>query len=202
MKILITPYEKHRSKITSLLNKMHPNGIGAEIGVKQGKFSKILMDGWLGCKLCLIDPWEDQDKSIYDESVHDHDSDYQTMLLNLKDYSNRYEIIKQYSTDAHSNFTKNSLDFIYIDGNHSYEGVKSDLELFYPKLKNGGIMMGDDYHQHDIEKVFDANFGVTKAVNEFCFKNNHNVSINYYGDWYYKISETEKIPSRNWMFIK
>ena len=160
------------------------------------------MDGWLGCKLYLIDPWEDQDESVYDESIHDHNSDYQTMLLNLKDHSNRYEIIRQYSTNAHSNFSKNSLDFIYVDGNHSYEGVKSDLELFYPKLKYGGVMMGDDYHQNDLEKVFNFNFGVTKAVNEFCFKNNHNVSINYYGDWHYKISETEKIPSRNWMFIK
>ena len=202
MKLQTTPYEKHRSKIISLLNKMHPNGVGAEIGVKQGKFSKILMDGWLGCKLYLIDPWEEQDKAIYDESIHDHDSDYKITLSNLKKHSDRYEIIRQYSTNAHSHFAKNSLDFIYIDGNHSYNGVKSDLELFYPKLKYGGVMMGDDYHQHDLEKVFGFDFGVKKAVDDFCFENKHNVSLNYYGDWFYKISETEKIPSRNWMFIK
>lgn len=202
MKLITTDYETHRNNITSLLNKLCPNGKGAEIGVKQGKFSKTLLKGWHGCKLYLIDPWEEQDKSVYDESIHNHQSDYEATINNLKDFSGRYEIIRQYSNDAHSHFGKNSLDFIYIDGNHSYEGVKSDLELFYPKLKYGGVMMGDDYHIHDLEKVFNFNFGVKKAVDEFAFQEKRNVSLNYYGDWYYQVSDSEKIPSRNWMFIK
>ena len=176
--------------------------MGAEIGVKQGKFSKVLLNGWHDCKMHLIDPWEVQDKSIYDENVHDYQSDYNKTIDTLKDFSHRYEIIRQYSNDAHSHFAKNSLDFIYIDGNHSYEGVKSDLELFYPKLKYGGVMMGDDYHVHDVEKIFGFNFGVKKAVDEFCLEIKNNISLNYYGDWCYPISDTEKIPSRNWMFIK
>ena len=51
-------------------------------------------------------------------------------------------------------------------------------------------------------KVFDFNFGVKKAVDEFCFANKHNLSLQYYGDWYYQVSDSEKIPARNWMFIK
>jgi hypothetical protein len=202
MKLFTTYYETHRNNITSLLNKLCPNGKGIEIGVKQGKFSKVLLNGWHGCKLYLIDPWEDQDKSVYDENTHDHQSDYELTTNSLKDFSGRYEIIRQYSNVAHSHFAKNSLDFIYIDGNHSYEGVKSDLELYYPKLKYGGIMMGDDYHANDIEKVFDFTFGVKKAVDEFCFMHKHNISLQYYGNWNYVISDTLKIPSRNWMFIK
>ena len=202
MKLLISTYETHRNNITNLLNKLCPNGVGAEIGVKEGKFSKILLSGWHGCKLYLIDPWEDQSESVYSENIHDHQSDYRNTIDNLKDFSGRYEIVKQYSDDAHSHFAKNSLDFIYIDGNHSYEAVKSDLELFYPKLKYGGIMMGDDYHANDIEKVFGFTFGVKKAVDDFCILNKHNLSLNYYGDWHYKISDTEQLPSRNWMFIK
>lgn len=202
MKQIVSHYESHRRHITSLLNKLCPNGIGAEIGVKEGKFSKILLNGWHGCKLYLIDPWEEQDKSVYDENIHDHQSDYSKTTENLKGLAGRYEIIKQYSSSAHSHFSKNSLDFIYIDGNHSYEGVKSDLELFYPKLKYGGIMMGDDYHAKDVEKVFGFTFGVKKAVDEFCLAHKYNLSLNYYGDWCYQISETEKMPSRNWMFIK
>ena len=146
MKLVTSPYETHRNNITKFLNKLCPNGVGAEIGVKQGKFSKVLLSGWHDCKMYLIDPWEEQDKSVYDEDIHDHQSDYNKTIDTLKDFSDRYEIIRQYSDDAHSHFAKNSLDFIYIDGNHSYEGVKSDLELFYPKLKYGGVMMGDDYH--------------------------------------------------------
>ena len=202
MKLQISYYETHRHNITKFLNKLCPNGVGAEIGVKQGKFSKVLLNGWHGCKLYLIDPWEEQNQNVYDEDIHDHESDYQKTIDNLKGFSGRYEIIRQYSNNAHSHFAKNSLDFIYVDGNHSYEGVKSDLELFYPKLKYGGVMMGDDYHANDIEKVLDFTFGVKKAVDEFCFKNKHNISLQYYGNWNYVISDTEKIPSRNWMFIK
>ncbi len=202
MKEIVSYYESHRRNITSLLNKLCPHGIGAEIGVKQGEFSKILLDGWHHSTLYLIDPWEEQDKSVYDENIHDHQSDYNQTIENLKGLSSRYEIIREYSHNAHCHFSKNSLDFVYIDGNHSYEGVKSDLELFYPKLKYGGVMMGDDYHAKDIEKVFGFTFGVKKAVDEFCLAHKYNLSLNYYGDWWYQTSATEKIPSRNWMFIK
>uniref|UniRef100_A0A914D901 Class I SAM-dependent methyltransferase n=1 Tax=Acrobeloides nanus TaxID=290746 RepID=A0A914D901_9BILA len=37
-------------------------------------------------------------------------------------------------------------DIIFIDADHSYEGCKRDLELFYPLLKKHGIMYGDDYN--------------------------------------------------------
>ena len=85
MKLLTTDYETHRNNITSFLNKLCPNGKGVEIGVKQGKFSKVLLKGWHGCKLYLVDPWEEQDKSVYDESIHDHQSDYEATINNLKD---------------------------------------------------------------------------------------------------------------------
>ena len=44
-------------------------------------------------------------------------------------------------------------DFIYIDADHSYEACKLDLESYWPKLKQGGIMMGDDYTLTPNEKM-------------------------------------------------
>lgn len=35
-------------------------------------------------------------------------------------------------------------DMVYIDGDHEYEGVKADLEAFYPIVKEGGLIFGDD----------------------------------------------------------
>ena len=147
MKLVTSPYETHRHNITKFLNKLCPNGVGAEIGVKQGKFSKVLLSGWHDCKMHLIDPWEVHDKSIYDENVNDYQSDYNKTIDTLKDFSHRYEIIRQYSNDAHSNFAKNSLDFIYIDGDHSYEGVKADINNYFNKLKKDTISFigGHDY---------------------------------------------------------
>ena len=51
---------------------------------------------------------------------------------------------------------------IYIDGDHSYKGVKNDLELYYPKVKKNGLILCDDYRNFQ---------GVKKAVEEFCKKN-------------------------------
>ena len=52
-----------------------------------------------------------------------------------------------------------SLDFVFIDAAHDYESVLTDLELWFPKIRDGGIIAGHDYCEHYN--------GVIKAVNEF-----------------------------------
>ena len=56
-------------------------------------------------------------------------------------------------------FDDDSIDFIYIDGRHDYESIKLDLELYLPKLKNGGIIGGHDYNKKNWPEV-------CRAVNE------------------------------------
>lgn len=227
-KIFGNPYEKSRKKIVEKLELLYPNGIGIEIGVKKGEFSKILLQGWNCNKLYLVDAWEYQDNNIYDEdfSKKDHNDNYNYTINNIKEYSNRVEIIKGYSVEVVKKFQDNFFDFIYIDANHSYEAVKQDLEFWYPKLKNQGLIMGDDYtfeNIHSPKVNGDEIFGVKKAVDEFCNKKYKNISLEYTGDWTYNtgrigiikhrlninnkeelINErfTYTIPSRNWYFIK
>jgi len=109
---------------------------------------------------------------------------YDSFISNMKD-SNILDIINVkigYSTEICNQYSDNSLDFIFIDANHEYDSVKSDILLWYPKLKNNGIIAGDDYN------VFN---GVTHAVNEIFptaiingntwkyIKNNENININF-----------------------
>ena len=54
-----------------------------------------------------------------------------------------------------------SLDWVYIDGNHLYEFVRRDLDLYLPKVKRGGLLTGDDYGQAGWWED-----GVTRAVDE------------------------------------
>ena len=63
----------------------------------------------------------------------------------LKKYGNKVKFIRAFSEKAAKLIEDNSLDFAYIDGNHQYEFVKKDIELYYPKVKKGGIVGGDDY---------------------------------------------------------
>ena len=75
--------------------------------------------------------------------------------------------IEEFSDKAAPNFLKESMDFIYIDGNYTYSYVKKDIELYFSKVKNGGIIAG-----HDIE--FEE---VGRAVMEFAVKKNLKVYI-------------------------
>lgn len=57
----------------------------------------------------------------------------------MHDFSTSFSVI--------SSFPDGYFDFVYIDGDHSYEGAKSDLIKYYPKLKRGGVtrIAGHDY---------------------------------------------------------
>ncbi len=97
----------------------------------------------------------------------------------LKKYGNKVKFIRKFSEDAIGHIEDESLDFLYMDGNHQYEFVKKDIELYYPKIKKGGVIGGHDYTSSpETER---EGFGVFKAVNEFFKKK----QISFYGtDWW------------------
>jgi len=70
------------------------------------------------------------------------------------------EYIKKYSKDAVVMFEDNSIDVVYIDGDHEYESVKQDITLWLPKVKVGGLICGHDHNEHP------QHAGVIKAVDE------------------------------------
>jgi hypothetical protein len=65
----------------------------------------------------------------------------------LAEHNSRVEIIHGFSTDVEiiHKFVDGYFDFVYIDGDHSYQGAKSDLLNFFPKVRVGGIIAGHDY---------------------------------------------------------
>jgi hypothetical protein len=200
-----TPYEKNRRNITTILNEHNLHGFGVEIGVKQGEFSKHLLFNWDCKQLYLVDPWTSQSDCVYDETHHNHSDDYEKCKKNVEPFTGKYQFVREYSHNAHMLFQNDYFDFIYIDGNHSHDAVKQDLNDWYPKLKPHGIICGDDYTVKPMDNVFGYEFGVKKAVDEFALQHHKNVSIDLVGDWYYMDKfKGEKLlyPSRNWYFIK
>lgn len=95
---------------------------------------------------------------------------------NLQKIIKKYKIddiityINETSSDAIKYFEDNSIDLLHIDGDHSYEGVYSDLLLYYPKVKNNGIIICDDFNWVSVKN------GITDFCNNFNVKN-----INDYG---------------------
>lgn len=101
-------------------------------------------------------------------------------------------IIRKHSTIAAGEFKNGYFDFIYLDADHTYDGCRQDLESWWPKLKGGGILAGDDYVKA-ITPVGSV-FGVIEAVNEFATNNELEVI--------HTANKDNKGSSPQWFIIK
>lgn len=149
------PFDKQLDRKKSL--------IGVEIGVNRGAHAKTLLRKLNIDILYLIDPYENNILL----QMHGR-----AKLAKFTD-----KIIWGYlkSEDAIDSIPS-GLDFVYIDGNHNYEYVKKDIELYYPKIRKGGIIGGHDYDQ----------VSVARAIIEFAVKHNLivNISHGHIIDWW------------------
>src|SRR3990167_9603367 len=76
-------------------------------------------------------------------------------------------ILRETSMGALKYFADDSLDFVFVDGNHEYEEVYKDITEWTKKVKKGGIMVGHDYIKDDFRK-----YGIIEAVNQYVEENN------------------------------
>jgi hypothetical protein len=161
------------------------NLIGAEVGVWKAEHAWAMLKQLDIKKLYLVDPYE-----IYEGYWGMGTQSPQEILMSqqfakklLKDegFEKKVEWIYKYSPDGAKDIKDNSLDFIYIDGNHDYEYVLQDLMVWEPKLKKGGLMGGHDYIH---EKVKPYHEGVIKGVNEYTEKNKIKFEVSG-EEWYY-----------------
>jgi hypothetical protein len=167
---------RNRKDLPFLLCILNLRGEGAEIGVSWGAFSKILFDNSKLSKLHLIDPWISQDKEIYNDVINvdqeGFDERHQFVTKLFKDEGKRCRTLRMTSEEAAKEIEDNSLDFVYIDANHSYEATSQDISLWWPKVKKGGVFSGHDYTNGG-----PYNFGVKRAVDEFISGNGEKVFI-------------------------
>ena len=70
------------------------------------------------------------------------------------------------SSEASSHIDNDYLDFVYIDGNHSFEYVQSDLDSYYPKVKVGGYIILDDWNWRDESGVRSIRAAVTSYISK------------------------------------
>jgi hypothetical protein len=192
---------QNRKEFPDLLNKLSYSS-GIELGVFKGEFSKVILNNWSGT-LYLIDVWRPLPVEEYDDVSNNqyHSNAYSDVIKNIKEYEDRAFMLRMGSKDAIKIFEDQSLDFIYIDANHTYESVKEDIELWYPKIKIGGMISGHDYvPQYLFDQQSEKNipillgdnqgyvgmFGVNPAVNEFVDGYNHklNVTDEFLGTWW------------------
>jgi SAM-dependent methyltransferase len=142
-----------RDELISQLD-LPPRPRVAEIGVFQGEFSRVLLDRLTPGELHLVDLDLKQHAiaakfavEVEQGCVHLHEADSSTTIASFPD---------------------SYFDMIYIDGDHSYEGVKMDIEASVPRLADGGYLVFNDYtYWSPCENMA---YGIIQAVNEFCWE--------------------------------
>lgn len=177
----------HTSRKTfgALFQSVNQLGIGAEIGVQQGYNARRIFDsGWKGQLLC-VDNW-----------VRPHEFD------ETREQLTGYNAIfhKGDSAESASQVKNGSLDFVYIDADHSYEGVKADFNAWYGKVRAGGIVSGHDYapetHKNDCD-------GVRVFIEEY-MKLHPEIEMHFTTDDFYD-GEDPNIAGneyQSWWFVK
>ena len=141
---------------------------GVEIGVDRGDYGIKLCQA--GLKVYGIDPYVVYE--AYKPPETDSVGRYEQALANLQGYD--YIIIKKFSVDALNDFEDNSLDFVYIDGNHTLPYITADIFGWERKVRRGGIISGHDYaivkgiRERQEPKVYDGTH-VKFAVDAFVY---------------------------------
>jgi hypothetical protein len=149
-----------------------------EIGVFRGEFLDYLVKN---CNIGSIDAVDlfqgitcSGDANGNDVVHYDVGKSYLELLDTYKVMSN-IKIHKANSIHYLQQQPDNTYDIIYIDGDHSYGGVKYDLINAFSKIKNGGYIMGHDYEMNMKKAKNMYNFGVKLAVDEFCIYYNQSI---------------------------
>lgn len=142
----------------SMVEKYRHNGRFVEIGCYKGKSStylaELIMEMDANIHVDFIDPWSHE--NVWSEldkgrSIEDIYQEFLTNLFAVTKRDSRFKVIRNRSQLEAINYSDQSLDFVYVDGDHDPEQMAEDVLLFLPKIKIGGTIAGHDRKGKDVE---------------------------------------------------
>jgi len=190
---IILNHFSRKGKIIELFNELNFRR-GVEVGTDTGRYAKDLCEGLANLKLTTIDPFLPYTEGDEIKDEQRSEAIYLEAVERLKNFN--CEVVRKTSMEAIKDFEDNSLDFVFIDGNHEYEYVLEDITEWSRKVKVGGIVYGHDYTENKNRK-----YGVIEAVNKYVSDNNIN-------PWFVLHTPSHNKPIKRgnfvdcWLFIK
>jgi len=171
-----------RKEMLKFYSKQLVSPIIAEIGIFKGDFLQFLYENCDASKINAIDLFQGITQSGNEDGnfvIHyDMNKSYNELKEKYKD-----TIVTLHKSDSSTflnTLNDNYYDIIYIDGDHSYNGVKKDLIASYNKIKNNGYIMGHDYEMNMKKANHHYDFGTKQAVDEFCVNYNQKILAKAY----------------------
>ena len=151
--------------LIDFMQKFCQNAVCVEVGVFRGDQSEAILQNTNCKKLYCVDPWLQFDNDVYPDGINsipqsEFNKMYKETVDRLAHFGDRQGVLRMTSVDAAATFLDNSIDFVFIDGNHEYKAVMADFRAWYPKLKKGGYFCGDDVFSTNLAE-YDSDKNVT-----------------------------------------
>lgn len=155
----------HSEVLASIVGKPRQ---GAEVGVFAGATTSYLLARFPGLHLYAVDLWSVRPRldrvGFQTWEGRDLQAVRKTFDQRTRPFRDRLTILERDTVEAASSVPDGSLDFVFIDAEHTYEAVLADIAAWRPKLRPGGILSGHDYGHPRFP-------GVKRAVDEVCVVN-------------------------------
>ena len=160
---------------------------GVEVGVLRGGNAARLLEHHPHLHLHLVDLWQPQpvgERYHRSGDVHsrwtvdDWRVIWESAYRNLRPHFGRWQIHQGDSTRCARRFDDRSVDFVFIDADHTYEGCLADIKTWAPKVKPGGWIGGHDYGHAN------KRWGVKRAVDQWAAKCGRSVSCDKDLTWF------------------
>jgi len=141
--------------------------LGAEIGVADGRYSKILCEKIPNLELIGVDTYAPYLGNWRDQEYQDEA--YRQAKDKLKGFD--VDLMKTTGVEASLTVEDGLLDFVFIDGDHYFDNAMLDIILWSKKVRKGGIVSGHDYYKSNKGTV-----QVMKAIDTYA--EIHNIKLN------------------------
>ncbi len=138
-------------------------GDAAELGVAEGLFSADMLSWPDAFKtLHMVDRWQcvPTQKGDGGHPQHWHDKNLAEAYARVQKHGDRARFVILDTVEAAKTIKDKTLSLLYIDADHSFQGVMADLNAWVPKVMKGGVVALHDYEA--------TQYGVKKAVTEYC----------------------------------
>jgi hypothetical protein len=133
-----------------------------EVGVYKGESTIQFMESGKFNRYFGVDCWTND---YYDPSpeflrcIPESESEFDEVVKKYNNHTTVVTKLRMTSREAASLFKHEVFDFIYLDGNHNYEYIRDDIQLWWSMVKVGGYLGGHDFNMHDVNRAVTEIFG-------------------------------------------
>jgi predicted O-methyltransferase YrrM len=107
--------------------------------------------------------------AMEDYAGWDHEKHRADAIDNMSKYEGRGRLIEGISWEVANQFDDGSVDFVFIDGDHSYEGCRKDIDAWLPKIRAGGFISGHDYSWPTVKDAIADTIGAVELRPDDCW---------------------------------